>query len=170
MVTQLALPPSMCLVRTDPSAVGRLACTVVGCVPVPRECADFGSCVQTLEGTLPHYVLVYMRPLDPTPVQLGEPYTLTRRLCQLHQERTLIDLGRPAFVSWLQTIEGREFTSAFSFFKTGYPNDAVRWDPRPSDIENYVDVCTAWYLPAARDQRVGAYLPLYTFAQKWLPQ
>lgn len=170
LMTQLALPPSMCLLRTPASSVGRLACTVVGCVPVTAQCAEQGSCVETLEGTTPHYVLLFMGPPASPPPPIGELYAITRHLCHLHQERTLIDLGRPAFVTWLASLEGREFESAFAFFRSAYPTEAARWQPLPSDMENYADVCAAWYFPPSRDQRVGTYLPLTQFAQKWLPQ
>lgn len=170
VVTQLALPPSLCLLRTDATSGGRLACVVVGCVPIPSDCVSFGSCLQVMDGTLPHYVLVWIKPPGSIPAPAGEPATLTRYLCQLHQERTLIDLGRPASIGWTATIEGREFAAAFATFETAYPLDAARWKPRTSDADNYADVCAAWYFPPARDQRIDAYLPLYQFAQKWLPQ
>ena len=170
VVTQLALPPSLCLLRVDASATGGLACTVVGCVPVSAECASFGSCIQEMDGTLPHYVLLWLRAPESPPPPLAEPYGMTRYLCRLHQERTLIDLGRPANASWAATLEGREFSTAFARFRSAYAPDAARWRPDASDVENYADVCAAWYVPAGRDQRVAAYLPLYDFAQKWLPR
>lgn len=159
----------MCLLRTTRASVGKLVCTVVGCVPVTADCALVGSCVQVVSGENPHYVLVYLAAPPALPPSIAEGYAITRHLCKLHQERTLIDAvlrGR----SWLATIEGGEFQSAFAFFRAAYPLEAAQWGIDPSDVENYTDVCAAWYYPSARDQRVGAYQPLLRFAEKWLPR
>lgn len=169
VMTQLALPPSLCLLRASPASIGRTVCTVVGCVPVTASCAERGSCVEVVDGSAPHYVLVYFRAPPTLPAQFGEGHAITRHLCKLHQERTLIDAvlrGR----SWLTTLEGREFESAFAFFRSAYPAEAATWDINVSDVENYADVCTAWYYPYGRDRKVDAFQPLFQFAQKWLPR
>lgn len=171
-MTQLALPPSLCLLRATRAQVGQLVCTVAGCVPLSADCADVGSCVEVVQGEHPHFVLVYLAPPAALPASIAEGSVMTRHLCRLHQERTRIDAalrgrGSP---SWLSTLEGTEFENAFTFFRAAYPSEAERWGIKTSDDENYADVCSAWYYPASREQRVGAYQPLLQFAEKWLPR
>lgn len=79
---------------------------------------------------------------------------------------TLTARGR----SWLTTLEGREFENAFTFFRSAYPAEAETWGINVSDVENYADVCTAWYYPYGRDRKVDAFQPLLQFARKWLPR
>lgn len=168
-MTQLLLPPSLCLLRATASAAGTLTCTVVGCVAISTSCVQNGSCIQVMDGENPHYVLVLVRPPEGLPPEHAEDYTLTRYLCLLHQERTLIDAdlrGR----SWLTTLEGREFSSAFATFVGTYPEAAREWGTRPSDVDNYADVCAGWYYPQVPKLRVDAYPPLAKFAEKWLPK
>ncbi|MBU6423332.1 MAG: hypothetical protein KGQ88_04770 [Chloroflexi bacterium] len=173
LMTQLPLPPSICLVRTTSASVDHLVCTVAGCVPVARGCADQGQCLEVVDGTSEHYVLVFIHPPAAPPAPVGEDYELTRDLCRLHQYRSFSDTvlpGEPPLAGgWLATVEAREFRAAFSAFETTYAGDARRWHPAGSDFEDYADVCAAWYYPAGRAQRVSDYLPLATFAKKWLP-
>lgn len=171
-MTHLSLPPSLCLLRANALLVGRLACTVHGCVPVTQACADAGSCIEVVQSEHPHFVLVWFRPSVPLSPTIAEGYEMTRYLCRLHQERGRLDValrgrGTP---DWVATVEGTEFASAFAFFRTAYPAEYARWGASLLDAANYVDVCSAWYYPSARDQRVGAYQPLLLFAQKWLPK
>lgn len=172
--THLILPPSMCLLRTADASVDHLVCTVVGCVPVTRGCVEQGYCTQIVPGTTPRYVLVFIRAPASRPPPIGETYVLTRSICRMHQDRTVMDATLPGAPppagGWLATTEAREFGIAFSAFQAAYPDDAARWKPKPSDLENYADVCAAWYYPPARDQRVSDYAPLATWAKKWLPQ
>lgn len=172
IMTRLALPPSLCLLRASSAQVGQIVCTVAGCVPVSAECAQTGSCVEAVETEHPHYVLVYIAPPPALPPSIAEGHALARHLCKLHQERTRGDatLRGRASPGWLATIEGTEFVSAFTFFRTAYAGDAERWGVRDSDTENYADVCTAWYYPSSREQKVTAYPALERFAQKWLPR
>lgn len=175
VMTHLALPPSICLLRANADLVGRVVCTISGCVPVTQACADAGSCIVTVESEHPHFVLVWFRASSPLAPAIAEGYDITRYLCQLHQERGRLDAalrgrGTP---NWTATVEGTEFASAFASFRTAYPADYARWGASSSDASNYVDVCAAWYYPpggGARDQRVSAYQPLLTFATKWLPK
>lgn len=172
IMTRLALPPSLCLLRASAAQVGQLVCTVAGCVPVTAECARAGSCVEAVETELPHYVLVYLAPPAALPPSIAEGYAMARHLCKLHQERTRSDatLRGRATPAWAATVEGAEFVSAFTFFRTAYAADAQRWGARDPDAENYADVCTAWYYPSARDQKVTTYPALERFAQRWLPR
>lgn len=172
LMTNLTLPPSLCLLRTTRDRVGQMVCTVEGCVPIRASCAEQGSCIEVVESEHSHFVLVYFGPLPTLPASLAEGAVLTRHLCTLHQERTRSDAtlrgrGSP---DWLATLEGTEFQAAFAFFRSAYAADALRWGVQLSDVENYADVCNAWYYPASRDQQVGAYQPLLIFAQKWLPR
>lgn len=173
LLTQLPMPPSICLVRTASASVGTLTCTVVGCVPVTKGCDDEGQCLQIVEGTSPHYVLVFIHPPASPPPPIGEGYAITRSLCRMHQYRSLNDVvlpgAPPPAGGWLSTLEAREFVSAFDAFRTSDAVDAERWKPQTSDFENYADVCAAWYFPAGRGQRVSDYTPLLLFAKKWLP-
>lgn len=171
-MTHLSLPPSLCLLRANPLLVGRTVCTVQGCIPVTQACADAGSCIERVESEHPHFVLVWFRPSAALSPTIAEGYELTRYFCRLHQERGRLDValrgrGTP---DWVATVEGTEFASAFAFFRTAYPAEYARWGASFLDTANYVDVCSAWYYPSARDQRVGAYQPLLVFAQKWLPK
>lgn len=173
LMTELPLPPSICLVRTTGASVGHLVCAVAGCVPVPPGCADQGQCLQVVDGTSAHYVLVFIHPPASPPPPVGEAYTITRALCRLHQYRSLTDIvlpgAPPPAGGWLSTVEAREFRAAFVAFEIAYAADAARWKPEGSDFEDYADVCAAWYDPAGRDQRVADYASLLTFAKKWLP-
>ncbi len=168
-MTELALPPSLCLVRASADIAAKTACTVVGCVPVTQACVDQGSCVEVVDGEEPHYIVIFLRAPGGLPAPFAETYTLARYLCTLHQERTLID-GVLRGRSWLTTIEGTEFESAFTFWRLAYPAEAERWAPRLSDVDNYADVCADWYYPYARDPSVADELPLREFAEKWLPK
>ncbi|MDE3113045.1 MAG: hypothetical protein KGN00_02645 [Chloroflexota bacterium] len=173
LMTELPLPPSVCLVRTTSAAVGHLVCTVSGCVPVAQGCADQGDCLQVVDGTTAHYVLVFIHPPASPTAPIGEAYTITRVLCRLHQYRSLTDIvlpgAPPPAGGWLATVEAREFRSAFAAFETTDAAAAQRWRPQGSDFEDYADVCAAWYYPAARDQRVADDPSLLAFAKKWLP-
>lgn len=168
-MTQLLLPPSLCLLRSTADAKGTLTCTVVGCVPITETCVQNGSCIQVMSGEDPHYVLVLVRPPEGLPAQYAEGYALTRYLCQLHQERTLIDADLRG-LSWLITTEGKEFERAFASFVGLYPQAAVELGVKASDVDNYADVCAARYYPEVAKLRVDSYAPLATFAEKWLPK
>lgn len=171
-ITHLSLPPSLCLLRANPLLVGRTVCTVQGCVPVTQACADAGSCIERVESEHPHFVLVWFRSPATLPPDLAEGYTMVRHLCALHQEKARLDAalrGRASPV-WAATLEGQEFASAFDFFRRAYAADAERWGERLTLADDYVDVCSAWYYPYVREQKISAYQPLVLFAQKWLPK
>lgn len=172
-MTELPLPPSICFVRTTSASVGHLVCTVAGCVPVTQGCAEQGQCLQIVDGTSAHYLLVFIHPPASPPPPVGGTYAITRALCRLHQYRSLSDIvlpgAPPPAGGWLSTVEAREFGAAFVAFETGDAADAQRWKPEGSDFEDYADVCAAWYYPAAREQRVADVPSLLTFAKKWLP-
>jgi hypothetical protein len=172
VMTYLPLPPSLCFLRANPQFVGQTVCTVAGCVAVTAACADEGSCLQVVEGQNLHYVLVWFGAPASRPSTVPDGYTMTRYFCRLHQERSRIDaiLRGRATPGWLATVEGVEFGTALASFRTGYPEASRDWGLKPLDEDNYIDVCSAWYYPAVRDLRVGAYLPLVQFAQKWLPR
>jgi hypothetical protein len=172
--THLSMPTSLCFLRGTADLKGDLVCTVVGCVPVTSGCVDQGYCILAVEGLTSHYVFVFIRPPEGLPPPIAETATVTRSLCRLHQFRSLLDAVVPGEglppEGWLTTEEAREFATAFVTFRSTYPSDAVRWEPKASDEENYADVCAAWYYPPARPQKVADYTPLLAWATKWLPQ
>lgn len=140
MFAKLPLPDKLCLDRTS-------------LAPSPG-CATAGACFLARQ----------------TKIWFGfakegrEVAVIGHEICHGHQYRVAVEAGG-AWGNWadiwLLVKEGAEFQAA--------------WDPRFGStglgpVEDFANVCSAWYTPQYYGAKVSDFPALYEFAKKWLPK